>query len=349
MLAKSESIMTQKTNAQSIFLAAAVLLSVVVLGGLGVSTWLKSGSSNNGAPSARRPESLEKYAPYDGNLAYQHLNTICGLGKRISGSPGMIQQQQYLAQHFQKHGGQVARQEFQVRHPENGTQVTLTNLIASWHPERKQRLLLCAHYDTRPFPDQDPVNPRGTFIGANDGASGVALLCELARHIQGIDTAYGIDIVMFDGEEFIFDSQRDAFFLGSEHFAKDYANNPRESQYRWGVLLDMVGDQDLQIYQERNSLTWKDTRPLVQDIWRVARDLGISEFKARGRHTVNDDHVPLHDIGGISICDIIDFDYPNTGYGPKYWHTERDVPEMCSAASLAKVGKVMLTWLERVK
>jgi glutaminyl-peptide cyclotransferase len=112
-------------------------------------------------------------------------------------------------------------------------------------------------------------------------------------------------------------------------------------RYRWGVLLDMVGDADLQIFQERHSVAWRDTRPLVDKIWGVAAGLGVREFVARPKHLVRDDHLNLRNIAGIPTCNIIDFDYP-------YWHTEQDLPDKCSALSLAKVGWVVHEWLNQL-
>jgi len=109
--------------------------------------------------------------------------------------------------------------------------------------------------------------------------------------------------------------------------------------YRCGVLLDMVGDRDLGIWQERNSMSWPDTRPVVESIWAVAARLGVKEFVPQPRHEIDDDHVPLRNVGKIPTCDIIDFDYPA-------WHTTRDTPEQCSAESLGKVGRVVLAWLQ---
>lgn len=312
---------------------------------------LNRGNEEQQPPAANvnGPEDLSRFLPFDGEKAYQHLKDICDLGPRISGSPAMQKQQQMIEDHLTKHGATVVKQSWEVRHPETGQPVTLTNLFGRFHPERTERILLCCHYDTRPYADEDPENPKAPFLGANDGASGAAALMELSRHLADLDTKYGIDVVFLDAEEFIFDKERDPFFLGSTYLAQRYRSADIDFRYKWGILLDMVGDKDLQIYQERNSLSWKDTRPLVIDVWRVANRLNIPEFVRRPRHTVNDDHVPLHDIGGIPIIDIIDFDYPSPGYGPKYWHTQQDVPENCSADSLAKVGKVVLTWLQEVE
>ncbi len=283
--------------------------------------------------------------PFDGARAYKYLKAICAIGPRVSGTEGMLAQQKMLEEHFTRLGGKVGYQRFRVRHPLTGQPVPMANLLVQWHPERRERILLCAHYDTRPIPDLDP-NPalrrEGIFLGANDGGSGTALLMELGHAMPELDTPYGIDFCFFDGEELVYDNDRDPYFLGSEWFARQYVGNPPPFRYRWGVLLDMVGDKDLQLYQEKNSLYWPDTRPLVHDIWKTAARLGVREFIPRAKHEIRDDHLPLHNIGGISCCDIIDFDYP-------HWHTAADTPEQCSALSLAKVGWVVHEWLKTVK
>ena len=121
--------------------------------------------------------------------------------------------------------------------------------------------------------------------------------------------------MLFDGEELVYVEGRDPYFLGSTWFAQQYAAKPPEHKYRWGVLLDMVGDADLQIYQEQHSVTWRNTRPLVNEIWATAKRLGVNEFIPRVGYYVLDDHLPLRNIAKIPTCDIIDFDYPA-------WHTE---------------------------
>lgn len=293
--------------------------------------------ADRGAPRGDSPPRN----PLDALRAYRFLEQICDLGPRISGSPGMQRQQDLLEKHFAALGGKVTRQKFSVRDPLGGENVVLTNLIVQWHPDRKERILLCTHYDTRPLPDRDPNPARrrdGVFLGANDGASGVAVLMELAYLMPGLDGKYGVDFVLLDGEEFVYVDGRDPYFIGSTWFARQYVAKPPPYTYRWGVLLDMVGDASLQIYQERQSASWRDTRPLVNEIWATAGRLGVEEFIPRKRHLVRDDHLPLRNIGKIPTCDIIDFDYPA-------WHTEADTPRRCSPNSLAKVGWVVYEWL----
>jgi len=315
-------------------LIMSVALTFATVGGYLLVFYGSEGFASNPSGSTLTLESI----PFDGAKAYENLKQICALGPRYSGSQGMQAQQKLLADHFQALGGRVSFQEFRVRHPLDGSPVPMANLLVQWHPERKERILLCAHYDTRPYPDRDPLNPRGTFVGANDGASGVALLMELGRHMAALPGKIGVDFVLFDGEELVF-REPGTYFIGSEYFAKDYKANPPSYKYRYAVLLDMVGDADLQIYQERNSMWWRDTRPLVVEIWNKAKQLGVREFVPQKRHEIRDDHLALHNIAKIPACDIIDFDYP-------HWHTEADAPHQCSALSLAKVGWVMNEWLK---
>lgn len=329
---------------QTLFLILAVV--VAVAGGAYLLV-----RHDNGEAQAERTGTRVQGIPVDGQRAYQHLINLCDFGPRVSGSPGMQAQQEYLAEHFQSLGGKVSFQRFSVRHPQTGEPVPLANLIVEWHPDRAERILLCAHYDTRPFPDQDP-NParrRDPFIGANDGASGCAVLAELAEHMPTLQASYGVDFVLFDAEELVFDDDRDEYFLGSTYFAQQYARNPPRHKYRWGVLLDMVGDANLQIYQEQHSVRWRDTRPLVKSIWRTAQRLGVREFIPQKRYEIRDDHLPLRNIAKIPTCDIIDFEYGARLGTNSFWHTTADTPDKCSPASLAKVGWVVLEWLKSVK
>ena len=287
---------------------------------------------------------------FSGRLAFEYLEKLCEMGPRYSGSPGMARQQQLLIQFFADAGAKAELQAFgdqvRKRNPVTGEPTPMANLIVTLHPEAKRRILFCAHFDTRPRPDRDPdpqLRAQGEFLGANDGASGVALLMELARHIRH-PGRLGVDLVFFDAEEFVWDERHDEYFLGSEHFARQYRDHPPEHRYAFGVLVDMVGDKRLNLMQERYSISWEATRPLVQEIWATAARLRVREFINRPLPgPVLDDHIPLNRIAKIPVCDIIDFQYPNVRNS--FWHTTADVPENCSAKSLEKVGWVLQTWL----
>ena len=318
-----------------------------------------SGATRPSAPAAKLvvdrsagDVSTRPRNPLDALRAFRYLEQICAIGPRPSGSPGMKKQQEAVQQHFEQLGGKVSLQKFHARNPLGGENVSLANVIVEWHPDRQERVLLCAHYDTRPLPDRDP-NPEqrrsGVFIGANDGASGVAVLMELAHLMPQLDSDVGVDFALFDGEELVYVDGRDPYFLGSTWFARQYVRQPPQHNYRWGVLLDMVGDRDLQVYQEQHSVSWRDTRPLVKEIWATAARLGVDEFIPRARYQVQDDHLPLRNIGKIPTCDVIGFVDAFGQVPPGYWHTTFDTPKQCSPASLAKVGWVVYEWLKTQK
>jgi len=136
-------------------------------------------------------------------------------------------------------------------------------------------------------------------------------------------------------------------FLGSLHFARQYDARNWDVSYHYAVLVDMIGDKNLQLKMEVNSLNM--ARNLTKMIWSVAKDLKVREFRATKGHTIKDDHLPLNEIARIPTCDIIDFDYPKPGTRNRYWHTTMDTVENCSADSLGKVGKVMLEWSRRMQ
>lgn len=284
-------------------------------------------------------------ARYDSSRALTYLVEVCAFGPRPSGSLAMSAQQDYLESFFESQGATVRRQTFEVRHPETGEPTPITNLIASWGADKANRYLLCAHYDTRPYPDQDRINRKGVFIGANDGASGVAALMELSHHLTQLPDDVGVDIVLFDGEELVYQQGRDDYFLGSTYFANQYVAQPPKIPYRSGVLVDMIGDRELMIYYEGNSL--RMAPQVVKEVWSVARRLNVNQFVPRVRHTISDDHLPLNQTAKIPTIDLIDFDYPRPGLAaPSYWHTEQDVPENCSGQSLATVVWVIHEWLQ---
>ena len=217
---------------------------------------------------------------------------------------------------------------------EKGEVLNMTNIIGSFYPEKVTRLILCAHWDTRPFADRDrPRNQHLPILGANDGASGVAVLLEMARQIQQAEPPVGIDIVLFDGEDYGREGDLDNYCLGSRYFV---ANNVKYFP-KYAVLLDMIGDAQLSLPVEGYSKHYAPA--VVQQVWTIAEKLGIYQFESEVRNYVFDDHVILNE-GGIPAIDIIDFEYPNTSH--RFWHTLEDTPDKCSAKSLKVVGDVLM-------
>lgn len=283
-------------------------------------------------------------APIDGPRAYKYLQEICNIGPRIAGTAANTRQREMVKALWTKLGAKIQEQPFTGADPKSGEPVHMVNLIGSWFPDRRDRVVIGAHYDTRPFPDEDrdPEKRKAPFLGANDGASGVALLMEMAHHMENLNTSWGVDLVLFDGEEIVYGGGRNQigeYFLGSKEFARQYsaAVEGRRSRNRYvaGIVLDMIGDKDLQINQEEYSVNFAPG--LVRELWNVARGLNATAFKSRVGQAVLDDHLPLNN-AGIPTIDLIDFDYP-------YWHTHQDTPDKCSAASLEQVGRVVTAWL----
>ncbi|MHC5538117.1 M28 family peptidase [Singulisphaera rosea] len=279
-------------------------------------------------------------APIDGTRAFNYLKTIFAMGPRPAGTPANAKLREMVAKHFRAMGGEVHEQRFSSRHPTTGVPIELANLIGSWHPERTRRVMVGAHYDTRPFPDQDkdPARRAIPFIGANDPASGIALLMEIAHHLKDLPTGWGIDLVLFDAEELVY-GQDGEYFLGSKEFARVYVEDAEGRKnpihYDAGIVLDLIGGRDARISQEPYSLDFAPR--IVQEVWSIARRLKANAFRNRVGRAVLDDHLALNN-GGIPAIDLIDFDYP-------YWHTSRDIPENCSATSLVQVGRVVTAWL----
>ena len=284
-------------------------------------------------------------AKVDGERAYGYLKAACKFGPHPAGSAANGKVRAMVAEHFRKLGGEVREQPLSGTDPITNAPVAMVNLIGSWFPDRRERVLLGAHYDSRPFPDEDrdPAKRKQPFLGANDPGSGIAMLMEVAHHLKDSETPWGVDLVLFDGEELVYGGGQDQtgeYFFGSKAFAKEYSQRKKGAPgYEAGILFDMVGGKDLVIEKEQYSLEFASG--LVRDVWSVAKALKINQFRDKVGPAVYDDHLKLNE-GGIPTIDLIQFPW-------RHWHTANDVPENCSAASLAQVGKVVTAWLNKPK
>ncbi len=259
---------------------------------------------------------------FDGLRAYADVETQVSFGPRIPGSDGHAKIQEWMRVELESAGW-----ELEIQASERlGKPVE--NLIAKRN-DANPEIILGAHYDTRMFADNDPDTAKyGQPVpGANDGASGVAVLLELARTLPK-DTV-NVWLVFFDAE----DNGRIEGWdwnLGSREFVENIALSPRAV-----VIVDMIGDADLNIYKERNSDT-----ALTDEIWAVADELGYrDQFIPEYKFSMLDDHTPFLE-AGIPALVIIDFDYP-------YWHTVDDIPDKVSAESLSAVGQTLWSWVVR--
>lgn len=259
-------------------------------------------------------------ALFDGERAYADVLTQVSFGPRTPGSEGHARIQEWMRQELEAAGWEVEIQESEALGH------SIENLVARRSDEPPQ-IILGAHYDTRMFADNDPDPAQhSNFVpGANDGASGVAVLLELARVLP--EGTVPIWLVFFDAE----DNGRIEgwdWILGSREFVR---NNP--IQPRAVVIVDMIGDSDLNIYKELNS-----DPEITDEIWAVAARLGYEDrFLSESKYSMIDDHTPFLE-AGIPAIDIIDFDYP-------YWHTVQDTPDKVSTESLQVVGQTLHTWL----
>jgi glutaminyl-peptide cyclotransferase len=314
-------------------MSASAVVSLMRLLLLGLFVLPGAGCADDGGASPRvdRP-------PFPGEQAYELLREQVGFGPRVPGQPGHARQIEWMKQWLSARADTVVEQSF-AQNTTRGETLQLTNLLARFNPGQRDRVLLVTHWDTRPHADmsRSVADREQPVPGANDGASGTAVLLVLAELFRQQGPPIGVDLLFVDGEDYGPDTV-DMFF-GARHFG---ANQPAGYPPLYGVLVDMVGDADLRLPREGYS---QERAPEVVDrVWRVARELGYGGVfvDAPGGY-VTDDHVALND-AGIRTIDIIDFNY---GPGNAFWHTLQDVPENTSAESLDVVGEVLAELIYR--
>lgn len=271
---------------------------------------------------------------FDGQRAFSKLEKQVAFGPRVPGTKASQECLSWMEQELKQYTPRVVKQPFTHYDKRLKKTVYMTNLIASFNTGAKSRIFFAAHWDSRPWADQDKKeNWDKPIPGANDGASGVAVLLEIARNLKKDAPDIGVDLIFFDGEDYGPEGQLDEYFLGSREFAK------QAGQYRprYGILLDMVGDAQLGIPIEGYSQQYLPQ--IVEKVWSMAESLGIYAFERRSGGFINDDHKMLIE-AGIPCIDLIDFEYPDPLNS--YWHTLQDTPDKCSAESLEAVGTVLL-------
>jgi len=269
---------------------------------------------------------------FDGQKAYRYLIEQVDFGPRVPGSKASAECRDFFSNHFLGLGARVDSQAFTFFDPYSQTDIPLTNVIARYTGtgEAAEAVVLMAHYDSRPRTDyaRDPKLKDKPIDGANDGASGVAVLMELGNLFAQKAPPCNVDLVLVDGEDWGKPRDLDYYLLGSREFAR---RGIRE-KYRFGIVIDMIGDSSQQLYREGYSD--RSYRALNDAVWRAAARLGITTFRDTIKYTIIDDHLSLVSAGVPAIV-IIDFDYP-------YWHTEFDTPDKCSPTALANVGRVLV-------
>lgn len=318
-------------------------------------------------PDVEALESLNPVGPaFCADSAFTFTKTQCDFGPRDMNSDGHNRCAEWIVAKFKQYGCEVTKQQADLK-GYDGTTLKSTNIIAHWNPKATTRIMLCAHWDSRPWADNDPdsTNWHKPILAANDAASGVAVMLEVARLLNAqaakgaaaapsaskdaqtlmATQALGVDFVCFDAEDWgtpqwsEAGDDGDTWALGAQYWAK---NKPSDYAPRYAMLLDMVGGQGARFYQEGVSLQYASD--IVNKVWRAARQAGFGSFfpKSTGG-MITDDHVPVNQIAGIPCIDIISY-YPDcqqSSFGPT-WHTVADDMEHIDPATLKAVGQTLV-------
>lgn len=282
---------------------------------------------------------------FNADSAYTYVENQVKFGPRVPNTAAHKACGNYLASELRRFGAKVYEQEATLTAYDN-TRLEAKNIIGSYNPENNKRILLFAHWDSRPYADHDPdpANHRKPIDGADDGGSGVGALLEIARQIGQKDPGIGVDIIFFDAEdygtpEFVDDYKPDTWCLGTQFWAK----NPHVPNYRadFGILLDMVGAQNATFFKEQISLS--KAANIVEMVWNTARNLGYGKYfiNATGG-AITDDHEYVIKGRNIPCIDIINYD-PESDHGfGWYWHTQKDNMENIDRETLKAVGQTVL-------
>ena len=273
---------------------------------------------------------------FDADKAYEYIVTQCDFGPRYPGSKGHREFKDYLGDFLKDaNPDTLILYEHKINHPYNDQEIYLYNFLSRYNIESENRIMLMAHWDTREIADKDP-NPENhniPILGANDGASGTAILMVLSEILSKnkVDNI-GIDLLFIDGEDIGRSGDLENFCIGTKKFC-EVLPDPRP---QYAICLDMVADKTPNFPIEAYS--YSQAPLLVKEIWGLAHELGYYEFKNKVVQPIYDDHRALMINSGIPAIDIIDFDYP-------YWHTINDIPENCSAKTLKIIGNLMCEFI----
>jgi len=279
---------------------------------------------------------------FSGESAFLFLEKQCSFGPRNPGSEGYEYCKEFLIKNLENSADSLFTQLFLQAIPGTRDTMEMTNIIAHFPGSGDNILLLGAHWDTRPTADHDPNIQRRNepILGANDGASGVSVLLEIAQILSEFPHEETIYIVLFDAEDLGIEGNHRSYALGAQYFAK---NLPIPKPHN-AIIVDMVGDAELHIPIERNSYVQNPL--LIKKLWGLAKELELNAFDRTLQYEIYDDHVPLWEEARIPAIDIIDFNYPNRR--ANYWHTHQDIPVHCSAESLGQVGTLLIHYIYRL-
>lgn len=328
---------------RNIFSFTAILMTTVFLSCAQKGEEVKTAK---GEPESTPQESLlpsVKIPEFSKDSAFDYIVRQCEFGPRVPNTTAHEQCAEYLLNKLKSFGADITGQKFTAT-AYDGTKLNSTNIIGSFFPDKGRRIILFSHWDSRHICDQDKPEFRDKpVMGANDGASGVGVLLELARLLQQQQPNVGVDIVFLDSEDYgdPSSSTEDSWCLGSQY----WANNPHYKRVpQYGILLDMVGGEDPFFAVEATGLRF-NTKAISDKVWGFARSFGFPQFKDQVGGQIIDDHVYVNLIAKIPTIDIIDFS-PERGF-PSTWHTHNDTPEHISKTTLDAVGKVITNLIYR--
>ncbi len=291
-------------------------------------------------------EYVQQSPSFNEDSAFYFVQRQVDFGSRVPGTAEHRACGDFLSAKLESFGAEVIEQKTEIKHY-NGRKIPIRNIIGSFSPEKEKRVLLFAHWDSRPFADEetDPEIREKPILGADDGASGIGVLLEVARQLQMQESKIGVDIIFFDLEDWgppsylIPYPDGDWWCMGSRYWSE----NPHVSNYKasFGILLDMVGAFDAKFLREGHSVYFAPD--ILQKVWRKASELGYDNFfKNKMGGYITDDHVPVNENVHVPSIDIINQNSnTSTGFGP-YWHTHKDDMRNISKATLRAVGQTVL-------
>jgi len=327
-----------------------ILLAVFVVTSL--SSCKPKSSSTTQESDVDKQAPTYKIADFNSDSAYFFVGEQVKFGPRVPNSKSHVQCAAWLEKTLKKYSPQVATQPFTAK-AFDGTTLKCKNIIASFNPKSSTRVLLCSHWDSRPFADNDPDSAyhQTPIDGANDGASGVGILLEIARQLKIQAPEIGVDILLLDAEDY--GAPQSAEYTGSDDWAlgsQYWSHNPHISGYtaRWGILLDMVGAENAVFTLEATSMYYAPD--VAQKVWNIGATIGYSDYFSTERTgPITDDHVYINQLQKIPTIDIIQHD-PSTGSGfYQHWHTINDNMKGISKTTLKAVGQTVLTAVRNEK
>jgi hypothetical protein len=319
----------------------------ILLGIAALAVTACNGGTEKQASQPAEPTAAAVVVPaFNADSAYSFVKAQVDFGPRVPNSKEHRACGDYLAAKLKEYGAEVINQEAELV-AYDGTRLNARNIIAQFQPEKKGRIMLCAHWDSRPWADSDPdaSKHRTPILGANDGASGVGVLMEIARALSTTPTELGIDIILFDAEDYgthaaETSTMENSWALGSQLWSR-LPHNPNYNA-RYGILLDIVGAPGSVFNHEYYSTYFAPG--VVRNVWEWAHKAGYSDYFVNEEGgAITDDHFYVNTTAGIPCIDIINCDpeSPN-GFGP-YHHTMKDDMDWIDATTLKAVGQTVLT------